>query len=86
VADPRLAQVAATVASRTARAAWLLIGAAAFNLAARAWSLADAHSTAGRILGALSATFWLVYLAYGIRQRSRARRAEAANQAVLTHV
>jgi hypothetical protein len=86
VFDPRLAQVAVAAADRTARRAWLMIGAGGLMVGVRAWSLVDSDSTAGRVMGALSAAFWLACLVYGIRLRSRACRAEAANLAVLTHM
>jgi hypothetical protein len=82
VADPRLAQVAAAVAGRTARAMWLVIVATGLNGAIRVLSLAESHSTAGRVLYALSAVFWLIYPLYGIHLLFQARRAEAANLAV----
>lgn len=86
VADPRLAQVAASVAGRMARAAWVVVGSAGLGVAIRAWLLADAHSIAVGILEALGVAFWGSLVIYGIRLRTRARRAEAANLAVLTQV
>lgn len=86
VADPRLAQVAASVAGRTARAMWLVLVPSGLNAAVRVWSLAEAHSTAARVLEALSVVFWLGYPVYGITLLLRARRSEAANLAVLAQV
>ncbi|MCA1694037.1 MAG: hypothetical protein LC749_04530, partial [Actinobacteria bacterium] len=68
------------------RRAWLDIAAGGLMVALRAWSLAGTHSTASRVVGALNAALWVGYLVYGIRLRSRARRAEAANLAVLTGI
>jgi hypothetical protein len=84
VADPTLAPVAAAVAGRTARSAWLMIGAGGLSVAIRVWSLAGSHGATARLLGLLSTALWLGYLAFGVHRLVRARRAEAANRQVLT--
>jgi hypothetical protein len=83
VADPSLAQVTSTLARRSVRSAWVLIGAAALNIAIRVWFLAHARSASAWVLGTMRAGLWCGFLGLGVNRLIRSRRALFANLRVL---